>query len=335
MKIPSRAWGFVRAGLNNSFGVRVAGFGVGGTEDNPLLNDVDAGDEAAGVEFCPVFAAQEASGTLTVRTDGALSFVGAADGTYVIPYSLYTFTPGDSASVDEGDADVTINVGAGATDLAVADATHGHAVDNVVLTTSTTLVVADAVHAHSVDSLALTLQTTLAVADALHDHAADNVVLGVAGATNLTVADATHSHTVDGLTLTAASVLAIQDALHAHAADNITLDASGAIPLLVAEALHAHTSDGVALTVDAWLVVADALHGHAAENVQLDDGGGTATVLTVADALHAHWADKLSLSPLYPVVVLSASPIGHGPAMGRRTASAGRRRPSQLNSRTR
>ncbi len=326
MKIPSRAWGFVRAGLNNSFGVRVAGFGTGGTEDNPLLNDVDAGDEAAGVEFCPVFAAQEASGTLTVRTDGALSFVGADDGTYVIPYSLYTFTPGDSASVDEGDADVTINVGAGATDLAVADATHGHAVDNVVLTTSTTLVVADAVHAHSVDSLALTLQTTLAVADALHDHAADNVVLGVAGATNLTVADATHSHTVDGLTLTAASVLAIQDALHAHAADNITLLAGDT--LLIADALHAHTSDGLALTVDAWLVVADALHAHAAENVQLDDGGGTATALIVADALHAHWADKLSLSPLYPVVVLSAAPIGHGPAMGRR-------RPSQLNSRTR
>lgn len=113
MQIPSRAWGFVRSGLNGRFGVRVADFGTGGTEDNPLLNDVDAGDEAAGVEFCPVFAAQEASGTLTVRSDGSLSFVGAVDGTYVIPYALYTFTPGDAASVDEGDADVTITVGGG------------------------------------------------------------------------------------------------------------------------------------------------------------------------------------------------------------------------------
>lgn len=125
MKQPSRAWGFVRAGLNNSFGVRVAGFGVGGTEDNPLLNDVDAGDEAAGVEFCPVFAAQEASGTLTVLANGALSFTGAADGTYVIPYDLYTFTPGDSASVDEGDTDVTVVVGGVAITI---DATTGNAV---------------------------------------------------------------------------------------------------------------------------------------------------------------------------------------------------------------
>ena len=80
MQIPSRAWGFVRSRLNGRFGVRVADFGTGGTVDNPLLNDVDAGDEAAGVEFCPVFAAQEASGTLTVRSDGSLSFVGEADG---------------------------------------------------------------------------------------------------------------------------------------------------------------------------------------------------------------------------------------------------------------
>lgn len=111
MQIPSRAWGFIRSGLNGRFGVRVADLGTGGTVDNPLLNDIDAGDDAAGVEFCPVFASQEASGTLTVRSDGSLSFVGAADGTYVIPYSLPTFTPGDAASVDEGNTDVTITIG--------------------------------------------------------------------------------------------------------------------------------------------------------------------------------------------------------------------------------
>ena len=290
MQIQSRAWGFVRIGLNGRFGVRVPDFGTGGTEDNPLLNDVDAGDEAAGVEFCPVFAAQEASGVLTVRTNGALSFTGAADGTYVIPYALYTFTPGDSASVDEGDTDVTVVVG-GATNLVVADALHGHAADNLVLTSEHLLTVADALHAHAADNGVLTSATALTLADALHAHAADNVVLEVAGSTNLVVqdalhdhladvlaltsahllivADATHGHTVDGLTLTVASVLALQDALHAHAADNLTLDAGNGTNLLLADALHAHTADGVALTVDAWLVVADGLHAHAADNVIL------------------------------------------------------------------
>lgn len=112
MLIPSRAWGFVRVGLNGRFGVLVADFGAGGEFDNPLDNDVDAGDAAAGVEFCPVFGEQPSSGTLTVRTDGSLSHVGAADGTYVIPYDLYTFTPGDSASVDEGATSFTTIFGA-------------------------------------------------------------------------------------------------------------------------------------------------------------------------------------------------------------------------------
>jgi hypothetical protein len=252
MKIPSRAWGFVRAGLNGSFGVTVPNFGTGGTEDNPLLNDVDAGDEAAGVEFCPVFAAQASSGTLTVRTNGGLSFVGAADGTYVIPYSLYTFTPGDAASVDEGDTDVTINVGAGA---------------------SIDLVIQDATHAHAADSMALTIDAFLAVADALHGHAAENVIISLAGVANLVIADALHAHTADAIVLSSASVLAIQDALHGHSVENLAITAESGVNLLVADSLHAHSADGVALTVDAWLAIADAVHAHSADNVIITPSG--------------------------------------------------------------
>jgi hypothetical protein len=119
MLIPSRAFGFLRVGLNGRFGVTVPNFGTGGTGDNPLLNDVDAGDEAANVEFCPVFAAQEASGTLTVYTDGSLSFVGAADGSYSIPYTLYTFTPGDAAASDDGATTYDVTIGS-ATELDIA-----------------------------------------------------------------------------------------------------------------------------------------------------------------------------------------------------------------------
>jgi hypothetical protein len=99
MLIPSRAWGFLRTGLDGRYGVRVADFGTGGTADNPLLNDVEAGDEAAGVEFAPVFAAQMSDGVLAVYSDGSVSFTGAADGTYAQAYQCWTFTPGDAAPV--------------------------------------------------------------------------------------------------------------------------------------------------------------------------------------------------------------------------------------------
>lgn len=113
MLIPSRAFGFIRVGLNGRYGVTVPNFGTGGTDGNPLENDVDAGDEAAGVEFLPVFWSQPSSGTLTVWTDGSLSLVGANDGTYVLPYQLYTFTPGNTAAVDEGATSYTVTVGGG------------------------------------------------------------------------------------------------------------------------------------------------------------------------------------------------------------------------------
>lgn len=111
MLVPSRAFGFIRSGLNGRFGVTVPSFGTGGTHDNPLLNDAQSGDDVAGVEFLPVFDAQPSSGTLTVWTDGSLALVDADDGEYVIPYDLYTFTPGDSASFDDGSTSVTVYVG--------------------------------------------------------------------------------------------------------------------------------------------------------------------------------------------------------------------------------
>lgn len=99
MLIPSRAFGFIRSGCNGRFGVRVPEFGTGGDYDNILANDVEVGDEAAGVEFCPVVPAQFASGLLKVYTDGSLSFTGAADGTYDQSYECWIFTPGSSAPV--------------------------------------------------------------------------------------------------------------------------------------------------------------------------------------------------------------------------------------------
>lgn len=117
MLIPSRAWGFIRVGGNGQFGPLPSQLGTGGTDANPAANDVDAGDEAAGTQFVCVFSAQEASGDLRVRWDNGLSFVGAADGSYSIPYDLYTFTPGDSAAVEEGSTTFDVTVGGGGASL--------------------------------------------------------------------------------------------------------------------------------------------------------------------------------------------------------------------------
>jgi hypothetical protein len=116
MWITSTAWGFWRSGesLGGSFfGPTPSKFGVGGTHDNPLLNDVEPGDEAAGVEFCVVFASQASSGVLRVRANGATSLTGATDGTYVIPESLFTFTPGDTSAEEAAGSPTTytLNVG--------------------------------------------------------------------------------------------------------------------------------------------------------------------------------------------------------------------------------
>jgi len=182
--------------------------------------------------------------------------------------------------------------GGGATNLVVADALHGHAADNLVLTSEHLLTVADALHGHAADNLVLTSEHLLTVADALHAHAADNVVL--TSATALTLADALHAHAADNVVLEVAGStnLVVQDALHDHLADVLAL--TSAHLLIVADATHGHTVDGLTLTVASVLALQDALHAHAADNLTLDAGNGTNLLL--ADALHAHTADGVALT---------------------------------------
>jgi hypothetical protein len=108
--ISSLAFGFLRAGSNGQFGPLPSQLGTDGTHDNPALNDIDPGDEAT--QFVCVFAAQAASGALLVRWNNDLSFTGAADGTYPIPYTLLTYAPGTAGVVAYTPTTYTITVGA-------------------------------------------------------------------------------------------------------------------------------------------------------------------------------------------------------------------------------
>lgn len=157
--------------------------------------------------------------------------------------------------------------GAGAVDLNIADATHGHTADNLGLTQQHQLAVQDASHAHAADNLALTQQNNLSVADATHGHVADNITLSTE--IELSIADALHSHSADNITLVQQHVLAVVDATHGHSADNVVLETG--TNLAVADATHAHTVDNLALTQQHVLVVADAFHQHTADNIVLVD----------------------------------------------------------------
>lgn len=106
---------------NGRFGYRPDEFASLGADDPPLLDDVDPGDEDT--EFVWVIRALPSSGTLVANDDGGMSHTGAADGTYVTAYGLYTWAPG-GPGVYEGDTDFTtafgINIRAEEVDTALA-----------------------------------------------------------------------------------------------------------------------------------------------------------------------------------------------------------------------
>ena len=169
---------------------------------------------------------------------------------------------------------VPVSAGGGTPTLTVPDSSHAHALDNVVLTSSTALVVQDMAHGHALDAPTLSTGTALTVADAQHAHALENVTLSTTGATSLTVADLAHGHALDGVTLTSQTDLAAADMAHGHALDNTVLTLGG-INLVIAEIMHAHALDTVALTLDTYLAVADLLHAHTIDNVLVSIPGDT------------------------------------------------------------
>ena len=91
------------------FGVRPDEFATGGDFDSPLLACVDPGDE--NTEFAWVIRSLPSSGTLAANDDGGMSHTGAADGSYTVPFGLYTWAPG-GPGVYEGDTSFTTTFGA-------------------------------------------------------------------------------------------------------------------------------------------------------------------------------------------------------------------------------
>lgn len=116
-------------GLNGRFGVRPADFAVAGDFDNPLLNDVDSGDETR--EFLAVVSSLPGSGVVVFDDRGGFEHTGAADGTYTTVFDLFTWAQGGPVTA-HGAETITTTFGststaAGATLTAAASLVTGAA----------------------------------------------------------------------------------------------------------------------------------------------------------------------------------------------------------------
>ena len=80
-----------------------------------------------------------------------------------------TYDAGDNPNVEA--------YGGATPTLVIADSSHGHIADALVLTSQHSIVVAEAAHGHTADNLTLSVLGTLAIDDAFHAHLADSITL--------------------------------------------------------------------------------------------------------------------------------------------------------------
>lgn len=79
-------------GLNGHFGATPAQLTVGGSFENPLLNDLDSGDDSK--ELIAVVQSLPGSGVVVLDDYGGFEHSGAADGGYVTTAAVYSWAPG-------------------------------------------------------------------------------------------------------------------------------------------------------------------------------------------------------------------------------------------------
>ena len=88
-----------------------------------------------------------------------------------------TLSPTGTITYDAGDNPNVEAYGGATPTLVIADSSHGHVADTLVLTSQHSIVVAEAAHGHTADNLTLSILGTLAIDDAFHAHLADSITL--------------------------------------------------------------------------------------------------------------------------------------------------------------
>ncbi len=153
------------------------------------------------------------------------------------------------------------DLGGGAINLTIAEATHGHTVDAPAFTQVHSLAIQETTHGHLADAPAFTQDHILVIQEANHGHLAD--APSFTQVHILTVQEANHGHLADAPTFTQVHNLIIQETYHGHLAD--APDPNASINLVIEAALHAHTAGAPALSQVHILIIQDAYHGHVAD----------------------------------------------------------------------
>jgi hypothetical protein len=174
----------------------------------------------------------------------------------------------DANSVWQWDTMVVTDLGGGATQLVVQDATLALAAESLALTQHNVLAVADALVALASESPALTQHNILVAADALLALAAESPTLtAYEPAVQLVVQDALLGLGLEAPSLTQHNALAVAYVLLTIAADSPELTQHNLIA--VADALLALAAESQELTQHNVLAVSDALHALAPDSPTL------------------------------------------------------------------
>lgn len=165
--------------LKNSY-VRAIAIG-GGALSSDTTNASADGSVGTTVAFNTTNFTNVTSGSEDLMLPGT---AGALDdaGTDLSADAGYAFSVDGFGNTRSGTWDIGFHeygATAGAINLVIAEASHGHAADNLALTQAHVLAILDAAHAHAADVLALTQSHVLVVSDALHAHLADNLALTI------------------------------------------------------------------------------------------------------------------------------------------------------------
>lgn len=163
------------------------------------------------------------------------------------------------------------------------------------------LVVANASHSHTAEAVVITQKRILGVSSAIHAHEAENVLLS---ADNLSINNSAHAPTSDNITLSQKHILTIEDLAHSLTSDEVSV--VGASDLVVTGSTHTLVSESPVLIEAKTLAVADTSHAHEVESVDLIEHD----ILEVQDASHASSGDE-DLAIVYTIIIHSRrKPVG-------------------------
>jgi hypothetical protein len=305
------------------FGVRPDEFATLGDFDSPLEACVDPGDE--NTEFAWVIRSLPSSGTLVANDDGGMSHTGAADGTYVHPFGLYTWAPG-GPGVYEGDTGFTTSFGT----VTIAGGVGAADASGLQATITLPTVIAAGVGAASADGLA----ASIALATVISAGVGQATASGLAAQLGLgtTIACGVGEATASGLAASIAPTTVVAAGVGTATASGLeatitqgntisagvgTAEASGlqatiAVPTTIAAGVGSASASGLQAAISLPTVVAGSVGAASASGLQ----ASIVTATVIAAGVGAAEALGLGAQITVPGATVISAEVGSADASG-------------------